>query len=69
MRTLLIFLLLAFGASAWGNTPEQIAQWKEDAVEKQNLSASDPRLADELQEILVNFLAKVDPEKPTRKEK
>jgi len=40
-----------------------------DPAEKQNLSASDPRLADKLQEILVDYLAKVDPEKPTQKEK
>jgi len=40
MRTLLIFLLLAFGAGVWGYTltPEQIAQWKE-AAENGNASA------------------------------
>ena len=33
MKTLLIFLLLAFGACAWGEyTPEQIAEWKEAAA-------------------------------------
>ena len=40
-----------------------------DPAEKQNLSASDPRLADKLQKILIDYLAKVDPERPTKKEK
>ena len=29
MSFLTIFLLLAFGTGVWGNTPEQIAAWKE----------------------------------------
>ena len=32
MKALLsVVLLLAFGAYAWGNTPEQITEWKEAA--------------------------------------
>ena len=39
MKALLsIVLLLSFGAYAWGNTPEEFAEWKEAAENGEALS-------------------------------